>query len=113
MKSFKELSLKKLLAKVRDLRDDLDIAQAEVTRKTSDVLPPRLPLDRAATAPFGDRIASQRFTTLSKCRREVESDATCEGESSSEFDTSSSRGSLTEAVLGPRPLLLLKRMASA
>lgn len=57
VKSFQELPVKELLAKVRELRDDLDMAQAEVQRKASELLPlPRLALERAGTAPAGEQL---------------------------------------------------------
>merc|ERR1712032_1248864 len=115
VKPFQELSLKKLLEKVRELRDDLDIARTEVQRKTSEKLPPPLTLEKATTSPFGDRIATRRIAKLSKCWIEVESNTTDDGDSENFSDSSASSVSLaplSEAVLGPAPLHL-QRFGSA
>merc|ERR1712110_944641 len=112
VKSFQELSLKKLLKKVCELQEELGIAQAEVRRKTYERLPPRLLLERAVIVTSGEWISSRRIAQLSRRSGvEVDSDST--------DDTalpSSSASTISEAPRGgvvpvPAPLPW-KRLAS-
>merc|ERR1711933_329693 len=104
VKSFEELSLKKILEKARELRDELDIAQAEVSKKTSQLLPPPLGLERAVTAPFHDRRAQPRIGE----RLKSGAWAAAEDDSTADTDVPSEDDGEGEALRGPAPLSLAR-----
>jgi ABC-type sugar transport system ATPase subunit len=72
VQSFHELTSKQLLSKIRELRDDLDMAQAEIKSKNLKRLLPPLVLERALTSPSGDHVVGEQLDNFMKLAKSAE-----------------------------------------